>query len=88
VPRASAKAEGTFDDLSWENIGNVIDGTRTLVYKFTCMKQVVLYMPDDLHRWLKFHSVEINRPMSQIAIELIEKYRQTEDNKKPKKQKR
>ncbi len=38
-------------------------------------KRQTVYLPAELAKWLKLHSVEVERDMSEIITELVQKYR-------------
>jgi len=38
-------------------------------------KRQTVYLPTELAKWLKLHSVEVERDMSQIITELVQEYR-------------
>ncbi len=38
-------------------------------------KRQTVYLPAELAKWLKLHSVEVERDMSQIITELVQEYR-------------
>ena len=43
-------------------------------------KRQTVYLPADLAKWLKLHSVEVERDMSEIITELLQQYRNNVTN--------
>ena len=49
------------------------------------MKSLMVRIPDELHKKLKLHSVDTERDMAVIVIELLEEYFAKLEQRKPKK---
>jgi predicted DNA-binding protein len=49
------------------------------------VKQLIVRIPDELHKKLKLHSVEMEKDMAVIVTELLDEYFAKLEKKKPKK---
>ena len=49
------------------------------------MKQLIVRIPEELHKKLKLHSVEMGKDMAVIVTELLDEYFAKLEKKKPKK---